>query len=162
MSDREIERKWLVAQVPADAQRVPGERIDQGYLTDTEFGAEVRLRRRGDRRFLTVKSGAGLQRGELEVELTEQQFDVLWPGTQGRRLEKTRRVIPTGSAGLNVELDEYSGELSGLWVAEVEFPDEPAARAFTAPAWFGPDVTDRAAYKNRSLALHGRPETAQG
>lgn len=160
MSGFELERKWLVEDAPARVLDQPSQRIDQGYLAIGQDGSEVRLRRRDQSHFLTVKSGGALVRRELEVELEAEQFTALWPATEGRRIEKTRRVIPVempGSEELLIELDEYAGELAGLVVAEVEFPDEETARSFTAPDWFGAEVTDREDYKNRRLALSGRP-----
>jgi adenylate cyclase len=159
MSGQEVERKWLVGRVPADVLAVEAEPIEQGYLAAEEGGGEVRLRRRAGHCFLTAKSGRGMVRGELEVEITPEQFEILWPGTARRRLEKTRRVLaldePPGS--LRIELDEYSGTLAGLWVAEVEFPDAASARAFRAPDWFAEEVTERDEYRNRTLATRGAP-----
>ncbi len=159
MGDQEVERKWLVGEAPADVLAARAEPIQQGYLAAEEGGAEVRLRRRSGRCFITAKSGRGLVRRELEVEISPEQFDALWPGTDGRRLEKTRRVVElSGHPGNpSVELDEYAGALAGLWVAEVEFPDEKSANAFRAPAWFADEVTEREEYRNRSLAIRGRP-----
>jgi len=151
----EIERKWLVEQAPGEALAVQGERIDQGYLAIAEDGTEVRLRRRAERRFLTVKSPGGLVRGEREVEVTPEQFGALWPATDGRRLEKVRRVLDGG--GVTIELDVYSGTLSGLMVAEVEFADAEAAARFVPPDWFGREVTGEPAYKNQRLAVAGLP-----
>ena len=79
-----------------------------------------------------------------------------WPLTEGRRLEKTRHVIPAG-ADLTIELDVYSGALTGLLVAEVEFGSEEAAGTFEPPAWFGTEVTDDARFKNQQLASVGAP-----
>lgn len=160
MAEFELERKWLVDATPAGVLDHPAEQISQGYLAVGEDGSEVRVRRREQSHFLTVKSGGGRVRRELEVELSEEQFAALWPGTEGRRIEKTRRVISVevpGPEELVIELDEYAGELAGLVVAEVEFPDEETAGSFTAPEWFGIEVTDRDDYKNRRLALQGRP-----
>jgi CYTH domain-containing protein len=161
VSDFEVERKWLVEHVPEEILAYPAQRIEQGYLVIGAEGSEVRLRRREQSCFLTVKSGRGVVRRELEVELSDEQFDALWPATEGRRIEKTRRVIDVqtkASGGLRIELDEYAGELTGLWVAEVEFPGRQTAGSFTAPGWFAAEVSDRDDYKNRSLALQGRPE----
>lgn len=152
----EVERKWLVERPPPEAMATDGERIDQGYVVIGADGTEVRLRRRGARRFLTTKAGRGLVRDEFEVELTPEQYDALWPATEGRRLEKTRRVLDAGQ-GLAIELDEYAGALSGLFTVEVEFPDEASARGFDAPDWFGQDVTDDDAYRNQRLAVKGKP-----
>jgi CYTH domain-containing protein len=152
----EVERKWLVEQPPGEALAVPGEQIDQGYLAITQDGTEVRLRRRGERRFLTVKSPGGLVRGEREVEITPEQFEALWPATDGMRVEKVRRVLD-GGGGVAIELDVYAGALSGLTVAEVEFTDAEAASRFVPPSWFGREVTGDPAYKNQRLAVAGLP-----
>jgi adenylate cyclase len=70
-------------------------------------------------------------------------------------VEKRRRRMPYGSAML--EVDVFEGDLAGLIVAEVEFADEEPARTFVPPAWFDREVTDDAAFKNRALAVDGRP-----
>jgi CYTH domain-containing protein len=59
--------------------------------------------------------------------------------------------------GGEAEVDEYGGELAGLVVVEVEFPDEQAASAFTPPSWFGRELTGEKPYANRSLACDGLP-----
>jgi CYTH domain-containing protein len=152
----EVERKWLVGRPPADAISSAGEEIDQGYLAACGEHGEVRLRRRAGRRFLTTKHGRGLVRAEFEVELTDEQFETLWPATEGRRVQKTRRLLDAGG-GRTIELDEYAGALSGLFTAEVEFPDAESARAFAPPSWFGREVTGEDAYGNQQLALDGLP-----
>lgn len=152
----EIERKFLVDAVPDDAPLDDAVTIDQGYLAVGEDGAEVRLRRAGDRHMLTAKRGAGLVRAETEIELSEEQFAALWPATEGRRVEKRRVRIPFGEE-LTIELDIYRGVLAGLLVAEVEFASEVGAAQFVGPDWFGPEVTEDSRYKNRRLAVDGRP-----
>jgi adenylate cyclase len=57
-----------------------------------------------------------------------------------------------------VELDVYHGSLAGLVVAEVEFTSAGESMRFTAPPWFGTDVTEDEAYRNVHLALHGKPD----
>lgn len=159
MPGSEIERKWLVDEAPAEALNAPSERIEQGYLTIGSAGGETRVRRRGERCYLTVKSGTGLERSEYEIELSEAQFEALWPATDGARLVKRRHIIR--AYGHTIEFDVYEGGLSGLMVAEVEFDDPWGATAFVAPFWFGREVTDDPAYKNQRLAvasLGGRPD----
>jgi CYTH domain-containing protein len=158
----EVERKWLVPAIPpAELDRAVGvgEAIDQGYLTIGDGGTETRIRRRAGEYVLTVKSGTGLARRERSVVLNRDQFEALWPVTAGRRVEKTRYLIPAPDAPeLMIELDVYGGELDGLVVAEIEFESAPAATAFDPPAWFGPEVTDDHRYKNQALATGGRPD----
>jgi adenylate cyclase len=152
----EIERKFLVDSEP---QGEPSEtrEIEQGYLAlaDDRGGAEVRLRRWGGGRVLTVKGGTGRTRVEEEIEVDRDVFESLWALTEGRRIAKTRHVFQHGD--LEIELDVFGGALSGLRIAEVEFPDEDSADAFDPPAWFGPEVTGNRRYLNETLATEGAP-----
>jgi adenylate cyclase len=152
----EIERKFAVERTPQGLDAYPCEPIAQGYLAVEEGRREVRVRRRGGRLLLTVKSEAGEVRGEEEVELSEEQFERLWPLTSGRRVSKRRYRIPHGP--LTVEVDLYEGELEGLVVAEVEFESEEQGRAFEPPPWFGRELTGEPGYANRRLALDGLPQ----
>ncbi len=150
----EVERKFRLKR-PPDLSGSDSDPIEQGYLAVGADG-EVRLRNKGERMLLTVKRGAGLSRGEAEVEITPEQFDVLWPLTEGRRLRKRRHVLPHD--GLEIEVDVYEGELEGLIVAEVEFGSEKEARAFEPPDWLGDDVTGDERFLNENLAVHGAPD----
>jgi CYTH domain-containing protein len=147
---REIERKFLVRKLPADLTTYPTNEIAQGYLVSMDDGLQVRLRKTGQRYSLTYKLGTGNVREEREVELTEEQFDALWPATEGKRLVKTRHEIPLGER--TVEIDHYHDRHEGLVVAEVEFDDEEAAKNFQPPDWLGDDVTGNPRYSNQLLA----------
>jgi adenylate cyclase len=150
----EIERKWLVdLPVPDEVLAVEPERIEQGYLVIGTDGSEVRLRRKSGRPVMTVKSAGTLSRQEIEVDVSEEQYSALWPATEGRRVIKRRHRLDD-----DVEVDIYEGDLEGLAVAELEFDGEHAAAVFTAPDWFGAEVTEDRAYKNQQLALKGRPQ----
>ena len=149
----EIERKFLVGELPAEARDGSAERIRQGYLNLEP--AEVRIRSRSGRSHeLTVKSTGGLSRAEVNVPLTPEQFDELWQLVQ-RSIEKERTVLEL--AGQTVEVDVYAGKLAGLVVAEVEFGSESEAHAFTPPSWFGLEITSDARYRNAALAAADAP-----
>ena len=150
----EIERKFLPARLPDGV--TAGERLEQGYLAVAPDGTEVRIRRRAGRSTLTVKSGPAHVRVEEELEIDDRRFEALWMLTEGRRIAKTRHLVPLGD-DLTVELDVYAEELDGLLVAEVEFGSEQASLAFAPPDWLGTEVTGDARYANQSLALHGGP-----
>jgi adenylate cyclase len=147
---REIERKFLVRKLPDDLTSYPSNEISQGYLVSLEDGLQVRLRQSGDRYSLTFKRGSGSVREEREVELSGEQFNALWPATEGKRLAKTRYEIPHGDR--TVEIDVYHERHEGLVVAEVEFDDEDSAKNFRAPDWLGDDVTGDPRYSNQLLA----------
>ena len=150
----EIERKFLVVRRPP-LEQAEGEGIEQGYLAADPHGGEVRVRRVGDAAVLTAKRGEGLARDEAEIELAPEEFEALWPLTEGRRLRKSRHRI--GHGGHTLEVDVYEGELEGLVVAEVEFDSEGSAREFEGPDWLGDEVTDDDRYSNRALAERGPP-----
>jgi adenylate cyclase len=152
---REIERKFVLDERPAELEEREGEAIEQGYLAIVEGVREVRLRRRGDRRWLTVKLGSGQEREEVEVGLTPEQFEELWPLTEGLRLEKTRYRVPHDD--LTIEVDVYGKALNGMVVAEIEFESHEASESLNAPSWLGREVTGDSSYANESLALHGAP-----
>jgi adenylate cyclase len=151
----EIERKFLVSSLPDGLDGYPHALLEQGYLAVARDGGEVRIRRRGGACTLTVKQGSGVSRREEEIEISGAIFDSLWPATEGKRLEKVRYHLPAGD--LTIELDRYLGALDGLIVAEVEFPTEESAAAWTPPEWFGREVMDDSSYKNQRLALQGQP-----
>ena len=150
----EIERKFLPTRLPDGA--TAGERVEQGYLAVAPDGTEVRIRRRAGRSTLTVKSGPAQVRVEEELEIDDRRFEALWALTEGRRIAKTRHLVPLDD-GLTAEVDVYEGTLDGLLTAEVEFPDEAAAHAFAAPQWMGEDVTGDKRYANQRLATDGKP-----
>jgi adenylate cyclase len=153
-SSVEVERKWLVEDLPALAKH-EGKDVIQGYIASAADGTEVRLRQTGGKFFQTVKSGGGLIRDEIEIDLRQDQFEALWRTTMGRRLEKTRYTWHW--QGKKVEIDVYRGSHAGLIVAEVEFPSASASARFVPPPWFGTEVTEDKRYKNVNLALHGKP-----
>ena len=118
----------------------------------------MRLRRRGEDAFLTVKRGSGEQRTEVEVELSAEQFEALWPLTAGRRISKARHYVPT-EAG-EIEVDVYRGGLEGLITAEIEFGPGEQPESFEPPEWLGDELTGDRGYANKSLATGGIPTDA--
>ncbi|MFJ7911113.1 hypothetical protein [Kitasatospora sp. NPDC096204] len=157
----EIERKFLLGafEPPSTAVR---QHIEQGYIAIRDDGTEVRLRRIGGSRVLGVKRSASSAEGspvriEVERELGEQEFTELWPATEGARLVKDRYTFE--ASGVTVYADVYQGELAGLRTVEVEFGSEAQAAAFSAPEWFGAEITGVKAYKNQTLATRGMPES---
>lgn len=152
----EIERKFIVSRPPAAIAEHVGTAVRQGYLIVAEDGTELRVRQKGERFFQTIKSGEGLRRTEIEIELSQTQFDALWPHTENRRVSKTRYQVPLGEH--TGEVDIFEGSLDGLVMVEVEFTSEADSQAFTPPAWFGEEVTEHGGYKNKRLAIYGIPE----
>src|SRR5207237_3565522 len=88
--NREIERKFLIKRLPPEIAKVWRYSIQQGYLVTERDDRHVRLRKAGANASLTFKLVRDRVRDEREIKLTSKQFASLWPGTKGRRLQKTR------------------------------------------------------------------------
>ncbi len=147
----EIERKFLVPALPEHLDRYPVLEIEQGYLAEAPV---VRIRRQNDTYILTYKSKGLLSREEYNLPLTKDAFLHLIPKIDGILITKKRYCIP--SPPYTIELDVFDGTLSGLLLAEVEFPSETEALSFQPPEWFGREVTYDPAYHNSNLALRPR------
>ena len=103
----------------------------------------------GMKYLLTFKSTGVVSRDEVEIEMTPEDFQKLWPMTKNRRIRKYRhkKVI----RGHTVELDIYKDALQGLYIAEIEFPSEVASVKFTPFEWLTKEVTFNPNFKNRNL-----------
>ncbi|HSJ46476.1 MAG TPA: CYTH domain-containing protein [Euzebyales bacterium] len=153
----EIERKFLLDELPAATADVEPTRIDQGYLAVTD-DLEVRVRARSGDHVLTVKGGRGEVRTEVTLQMSPEQFHGLWALTAGRRISKRRWVLShEPEAKVEVEVDRFEAELEGLLIAEVEFASEEASQAFRPPDWFGREVTNDDRYRNAALATQPPP-----
>lgn len=146
----EIERKYLVKEVPAQLSQYECKQIAQGYLCTEPV---VRIRRSNEDYYLTYKGKGLLAREEYNLPLTQEAYEHLSSKIDGILIEKKRYLIPL-SDGLIAELDIFEGKLSGLVLVEVEFESIDNANAFVAPEWFGEDVTLSGCYQNSYLSKH--------
>lgn len=144
----EIERKYLIDRMPENLNIVKTREIEQGYLCTEPV---IRIRRDNDKYELTYKSKGLIVREEYNLPLTKEAYGHLRTKIDGRLIAKTRHEIPLEDA-LVIELDIFHGELAPLILAEVEFPTEEKANAFTPPEWFGTDVTFSSEYHNSTLS----------
>lgn len=90
-------------------------------------------------------------REEYNLPLNEASYLHLKEKADGVILSKTRYLLPLDN-GLTIELDVFDAPYEGLYLAEVEFPDEDSANHFLPPAWFGEDVTFSKTYHNSNLS----------
>lgn len=143
----EIERKWLVREVP-DLRDVKSEVMCQAYLCTSPV---IRVRQEGKRFVLTVKGRGLMAREELNLPLDEVTFYRLLAKAEGRVIQKTRYYLPI-EGGLTVELDHFKSPMEGLYLAEIEFPSVEEADAFPGLPWFGEDVTMDPRYHNSVMS----------
>lgn len=144
----EIERKYLIRTLPENLEQYSYHLIEQAYLCTEPV---VRIRRQDDEYILTYKGKGMLVREEYNLPLTASAYAHLLEKADGNIITKKRYLIPLSSV-LKAELDIFEGKFQGLTLVEVEFPDEAAAEAFSAPEWFGEEVTWSSAYHNSTLS----------
>ena len=144
----EIERKWLIKTVPADLESYPHHIIEQGYLNTAPV---VRIRLQDDNYILTYKGGGMMAREEYNLSLDAPSYAHLRTKVDGRIISKIRYIIPLED-GLKIELDHFSSPIEGLYLAEIEFESVEQAETYTAPDWFGDDVTYDARYHNSVMS----------
>lgn len=142
----EIERKYLVKTLPENYTSYPCRQLEQGYLCKEPV---VRIRQDNDTYELTYKSKDLLAREEYNMPLTKEAYEHLKGKVDGKLITKKRYMIPYGE--YMIELDVFEGTLAPLKFAEVEFDSIEEAEDFTAPDWFGEDVTFEVKYKNSNL-----------
>ena len=156
----EIERKFLVSDIPLDLAKYQVKHMEQLYVSTCPV---IRIRRSNNKRILTIKSRGLLSRQEFEMEIDEEEYTSLRAKSEGNVIEKDRYIIPVTDtdggcgdaeidAGLRIELDIFHGKFRGLVYAEVEFQSEDIAGRFRAPTWFLRDVTGTGVYQNSALS----------
>lgn len=150
----EIEKKFLLKKLPVKLYSYPSVFIEQGYIIITA-NEELRIRKRDGALILTFKKGTGTTRREIEIGISEEQYDELRQCIVGTPISKTRVNYPYGEH--TIEIDIYKGALEGLITAEVEFSSQKDMHGFSPPAWFAEDVSLDDEFKNKTLALRGFP-----
>lgn len=156
----EIERKYLITNLPADINDYDFHIIEQAYLNTSPV---VRIRKSDDEYYLTYKGGGLMAREEYNLPLNKESYDHLLPKHDGNVISKKRYLIPLKNPqfkegfipepGLEllIELDEFYSPLK-LLMAEVEFTSIEMANAFIPPTWFGEDVTENTDYHNSVMS----------
>lgn len=144
----EIERKFLINEIPVNLAGYSYHIIEQGYLNTEPV---VRVRRQDNEFYLTYKGTGMLAREEYNLALTKEAYEHLILKADGTIIRKKRYLIPLDNH-LTIELDKFDAPFAPLIMAEVEFPSIEAANAFTPPSWFGEDVTFNLNYHNSTMS----------
>lgn len=147
---REIERRFLVRDVRILDGR-QGEHIIQGYLAKESGSMSTRVRIRGERAYLTLKSPRqGYSRDEYEYAIPVADAQAMLANHCARRIvRKTRYLVD--HAHHVFEVDVFEGHHAGLVVAEIELPHE--STPLKLPRWVGEEVTHDPRYGNFTLAV---------
>lgn len=144
----EIERKFLLKELPKDLSIYKCKIIEQGYLCTNPV---VRIRKSNDTYELTYKGKGFMAREEYNLALNEEAYYHLKEKIDGNIISKKRYLIPI-HGNLTVELDIFEKPFDNIILAEVEFETEDDANNFIPPAWFGEDVSYDKHYHNSYLS----------
>lgn len=145
----EIERKFLIDSFPTD---LPLKRQHQVYQAYLSLDPEVRIRRnvkdgQDTAYFLTIKSGHGLVREEVELDLSKAHFYALARMIEQPFVSKEFRVYQLPD-DLELECSLVDkGMSSEFMYAEIEFPNVDAAENFAVLPIFKQEVTEDPAYR---------------
>ena len=156
----ERERRWLVdISKRPDVAALPHILIEDRYI----IGTRMRLRRMTDSMTgaqvlkLTKKYEADdpLARPIVTAYLTDAEYEV-FAALEGKSIVKRRFKIE-GKAG-TFSLDQFTDALTGLELAEIEWPDDEGLRLLRAPVWATREVSEDPRYQGGALAIAGLPK----
>ena len=148
----EIERKFLIDRFPSGLPLKGACQVYQAYLS---LEPEVRVRRyvkdgQDGACLLTVKSGGGLVRREVELEISNAHFAALSEMAEHPPVSKDFRVYELPD-GLELECSLVDkGQPSEFMYAEIEFPSEDSARRFSPLPFFKREVTGDPSYRMKN------------
>ena len=133
----EIERKWMLKGWPPEELGLPllyEQSMRQGYIS---VRPTVRIREEamtgGSTEYvLCIKSGAGLVRKEIEMDITKDKFLELEDLIGLPLIPKVRRTYALPD-GLKLEVNHVDEGLpTEFWYAEIEYPTAEVARGWNA------------------------------
>lgn len=147
----EIERKYLIKEMPKDLSDYAYHTLVQGYLNTSPV---VRVRKENDSYYLTYKGSGLLTREEYNLPLDEESFLHLIGKADGNVISKRRYQIPYSCNGKSflIELDVFEKPFAPLVLAEVEFLSEEQSENFIPPEWFDKEVTYDPNYHNSNMS----------
>lgn len=113
---------------------------------------------------------------EYNMPLDKTSYEHLASKADGNFIRKKRYLIPLNKdafdeeylttdielamaveeGSIKIELDIFEKPYEGRILAEVEFPNEEAARNYHPAAWFDQDVTGDRRYSNSQMSMEGR------
>ena len=122
----EIERKYLLDQLPENLTSYPCKKIEQGDLSTEPV---VRIRRSDDEYNLTYKSKGLMVREEYNLPLTKESYLHLREKADGVLISKTRYLLPLTGTDLTIELDVLMRRMKAFtsqrWSFRTKHPQTP-------------------------------------
>lgn len=143
---KEIERKWIFSKLPENTlpNPIPYERHFL-YLDDIN---EIRIQKKGSKfEFERKSKKSRLSRNTQKFEISKAEFDSLKRHEIGS-IERESYLV---DGYPEISIKKYLGKFQGLIRAEVEFESEEEAKEYSAPSWFGKEITNSPLGKDKQL-----------
>lgn len=153
----ERERRWLCLEVPRD-RVVRSEALCDLYVTGTQLRLREAVPLDGGPPMLRLGRKADVSasvRLLTSIYLSPEEFRLL-SALPGKKLLKTRHHLGKID-GVELSVDEFSGDLAGLVMAEAEFEDEASMTAYPMPDFAVSEVTNDLRYTGGELVTRGLP-----
>lgn len=155
----EIERKFLIKEIPNDLKNCEKQEILQWYFKQNNKNIRIRKTtsykkwRKYTTYTMTKKQWSGLVRQENERNLSEKQFWDYREFAKSYQIKKTRYLYPYKKH--IIEINQFHDNLDGLRMTEVEFWSEKESQKFISPIRFDIEVTEKKEANNSYMAVHG-------
>ncbi len=138
----ELERTFLIKHKPKDLEKSKSFEIIDIYFPKSADHPILRIRKSGDKYFMTKKSplvgNDSSEQGEQTIILSKEEWEEL-ANLEGKRLRKIRYYYPF--EGKTAEIDIYLDKLKGLGVVDFEFKTREEKNKFVIPDFCLLDVT---------------------
>lgn len=148
----EIERKWILKEVPTNLPLVRHSQVEQFYVS---INPEVRLRHNPESSEpyrITIKGEGTLSREEIETKISENFYNKLKDFVGREPIQKDYSIFNCGGYPLAVSVVD-----NGAFIyAEIEFETEEQARNYELPIADAVEVTYDSNYKMKNYWLRTR------
>lgn len=140
MKQLEIEKVFLLKELPEDLGNYKPMIIQVGDFYDSNSIDALKIRQKGDSYELIKKErNSDYEREEHIIHIKKGEFDALIKATIQSH-KKERYFYPMGD---NIcEIDIYKGKLEGYARAEIEFKSIEEMEKFNPPSWLAEEITE--------------------
>ena len=141
MDELELERTFLVKELPREIEGADFVEIVDIYIPDRPEHSHLRLRKKGDKCSITKKTPMADDASEMmeyTIELSEAEYGAL-ASCSKKRVAKKRYYAKIN--GFDAEVDVFLEDLAGLVLVDFEFDDVDEKNKFKTPKSMLADVT---------------------
>jgi len=153
---RVVGLRYIVSVLPKALLPWQVKKLKQAYIA-LKNGDEIRIRSEEGKYTITGKKDYKGREIEISLDLEEYLFNMLISHAGGRVLTKKRYIIDHEGYRWRVDVFDEGTKCSGLIIAEVDIIEGEQIPNLPPGFKIIKDITDELNYRNRNLALYGKP-----